>query len=88
MFVPLLLLSASANGRRTITLNTGADMPFLNMGGTSQSVKAGDHWSNYSAFLELCHEKALTPCGIDTALTYTDETNEEISQAIKVCPLS
>ena len=29
----------------------GQLMPLINCGGTSQAVKAGDHYSNYSEFL-------------------------------------
>ena len=55
-------------------------MPALNLGGTAPSVKAGDHWSNYSEFLRLGGR------GIDTALTYTDDINRQIAAAIKEHP--
>ena len=49
--LPLLLFSHGAPAQKRITLNTGAQMPLLNLGGTSPDVAAGDHYSNYSAFL-------------------------------------
>lgn len=55
-------------------------MPLVNLGGTSQAVKAGNHWSNYSAFLTLGGR------GLDTALTYTDPINLQIARAIKAHP--
>lgn len=61
----------------SIRLNTGAEMPYVNLGGTSQAVKPGNHYSNYSEFLRQGGR------GIDTALTYTDPINIQISKAIK-----
>jgi diketogulonate reductase-like aldo/keto reductase len=63
-----------------VTLNTGAQMPLLNLGGTAQSVVAGNHYSNYSEFLRQGGR------GIDTALTYTDPLNLQIAAALKAHP--
>jgi len=63
-----------------IKLNTGAYMPFVNLGGTSEAVKAGDHYSNYTEYLRQGGR------GLDTALTYTDPVNIEIGNAIKDHP--
>ena len=56
----------------TVTLNTGQKMPLINLGGTAQSQKAGDHYSNYSEFLRQGGR------GLDTALTYTDPINRQV----------
>ena len=55
-------------------------MPFINLGGTSQAVKAGNHYSNYSEFLRQGGR------GLDMALGYTDPINEQIAAAIKDHP--
>eukprot|EP00041_Stephanoeca_diplocostata_P009327 m.143366 g.143366 ORF g.143366 m.143366 type:complete len:312 (+) comp17696_c0_seq3:130-1065(+) len=81
--VVLLLTATCSKGVRQqqrITLNTGAAMPFVNLGGTSQAVKPGNHYSNYSEFLRQGGR------GIDTALTYTDAINEQIAAALKAHP--
>ena len=62
---------------KTITLNTGQEMPLINLGGTAQSQKAGNHYSNYSEWLKQGGR------GLDTALTYTDEINKQIAAAIE-----
>ena len=80
----LLVVAATAmappaqQGR--IALNTGQLMPLINCGGTSPSVKAGDHFSNYTEWLRQGGR------GIDTALTYTDDINKQIRSAIKALP--
>lgn len=73
-------LAGAAPVQRRVKLNTGAMMPLLNLGGTSQSVKAGNHYSNYSEFLRQGGR------GIDTALTYTDPLNDQIAAALKAHP--
>jgi len=55
-------------------------MPMVNLGGTSQAVKAGDHYSNYTEFLRQ------GGVGLDTALTYTDDINHQVAAAIKKFP--
>eukprot|EP00937_MAST-01D_sp_MAST-1D-sp2_P001885 g1885.t1 len=55
-------------------------MPLINCGGTAQSQRAGDHWSNYTEFLRQGGR------GLDTALTYTDHTNLQIAAAIEAHP--
>jgi hypothetical protein len=57
-----LTTAATGGSPSTIRLNTGQRMPFINLGGTSQSVKAGNHYSNYSEFLRQGGR------GLDTAL--------------------
>ena len=76
VYLALLLASLSAAippGGRRIQLNTGAWMPLVNLGGTSQSTKPGNHYSNYSDFLTIGGR------GLDTALTYTDALNKKAS---------
>ena len=73
-------LAVCAPIQQRVRLNTGAMMPLLNLGGTSQSVKAGNHYSNYSEFLRAGGR------GIDTALTYTDPLNDQIARALKAHP--
>jgi 2,5-diketo-D-gluconate reductase A len=70
----------AAQGPDYVQLNTGAWMPLANLGGTAQSVRPGDHYSNYSEFLRV------GGCGIDTALTYTDTINVQIADAIAAHP--
>ena len=53
--------AAAASTHGHIRLNTGQQMPMVNLGGTAQSVAPGDHFSNYTAFLGLGGR------GIDTA---------------------
>ena len=65
---------------KRVMLNTGAQMPLVNLGGTAQSVVAGNHYSNYSEFLRQGGR------GIDTALTYTDPLNLQINAALKAHP--
>lgn len=65
---------------KTTTLNTGQAMPFINLGGTSQAVVPGNHYSNYSEFLRQGGR------GLDTALIYTDPINKQIAAAIKAHP--
>ena len=65
---------------KTKTLNTGQEMPFINLGGTSQAVRPGNHYSNYSEFLRQGGR------GLDTALIYTDPINKQIAAAIKAHP--
>ncbi len=72
--------TASRADKTTIRLNTGAQMPYINCGGTSQAVRAGNHYSNYSEFLRQGGR------GLDTALGYTDQINEQIAAAIKDHP--
>lgn len=77
------LTTASAGGSpaiRRIRLNTGQMMPFINLGGTAQAVRSGNHYSNYSEFLRQGGR------GLDTALGYTDPINEQIAAAIKDHP--
>ena len=59
-----------------VKLNTGTYMPFVNLGGTSQTTKPGNHYSNYSEFLRVGGR------GLDTALTYTDPLNAQMAAAI------
>ena len=66
--------------RTHMRLNTGQLMPFINLGGTSQAVRAGNHYSNYSEFLRIGGR------GLDTALGYTDPINRQIAAAIKAHP--
>ena len=66
--------------RDRVKLNTGQLMPLVNCGGTAQSVKPGNHYSNYSEWLRRGGR------GIDTALTYTDPINYQIRDAIKSHP--
>ena len=63
-----------------VKLNTGQLMPLVNCGGTAQSVKPGNHYSNYSEWLRRGGR------GLDTALTYTDPINRQIHDAIKAHP--
>lgn len=55
-------------------------MPLLNLGGTSQAVVPGNHYSNYSEFLRQGGR------GLDTALIYTDPINRQIAAAVKAHP--
>ena len=71
---------ATPKNNHYIQLNTGSFMPFVNLGGTAPGIVPGDHYSNYSAFLQLGGR------GIDTALTYTDAINHEIGAAIRKHP--
>eukprot|EP00729_Bicosta_minor_P004916 gene4916-10531_t len=81
MYTVLLLFSvAGGPAQARIKLNSGGLMPLLNLGGTSQAVKPGDHYSNYSEFLRQGGR------GLDTALTYTDPINIQIREAIKAHP--
>ena len=83
VFCLTVLLHGSSvvqGGGRRVQLNTGAWMPLMNLGGTSQSTKPGNHFSNYSEFLFIGGR------GIDTALTYTDALNAEIAAAIEAHP--
>jgi len=73
-------LAAPTPNPTHILLNTGAFMPYVNLGGTASSVKKGDHYSNYSAYL------ALGGRGLDTALTYTDGINRQMGAAIRTHP--
>jgi 2,5-diketo-D-gluconate reductase A len=59
-----------------VRLNTGQMMPLINCGGTAPSIKAGDHYSNYSEWLRQGGR------GLDTALTYTDPLNAQIKAAL------
>jgi diketogulonate reductase-like aldo/keto reductase len=79
----LLLLGCTAADpvQQRIKLNTGQLMPMINCGGTSPSVKSGNHFSNYTEFLRQGGR------GLDTALTYTDDINAQISAAIKAYPI-
>lgn len=75
-----LVASASPGdfGPKTIALNTGAEMPFVNLGG--YILGTGDHFSNYTEYLRQGGR------GLDTALTYSDTVNLEISAAVKEHP--
>ena len=70
----------TSTSSKTKTLNTGQEMPFINLGGTSQAVRPGNHYSNYSEFLRQGGR------GLDTALIYTDPINKQIAAAIKAHP--
>ena len=72
--------AATAAPATTLTLNTGQEMPFINLGGTAQAVVPGNHYSNYSEFL---HQGGR---GLDTALIYTDPINKQIATALKAHP--
>lgn len=66
MFVLLFFATGTAVAgpmQTRIKLNSGGYMPLLNLGGTSEAVKAGDHYSNYTEFLRQGGR------GLDTALT-------------------
>jgi diketogulonate reductase-like aldo/keto reductase len=78
----LALVGFAAAGpvQKKVKLNTGQMMPLINCGGTAPSVKAGDHYSNYTEFLRQGGR------GIDTALTYTDDINAQIKAALKAYP--
>lgn len=83
MFVLLFFATGTAVAgpmQARIKLNSGGYMPLLNLGGTSEAVKAGDHYSNYTEFLRQGGR------GLDTALTYTDPVNIQIRDAIKAHP--
>jgi hypothetical protein len=72
--------AATADPATTLTLNTGQEMPFINLGGTAQAVVPGNHYSNYSEFLRQGGR------GLDTALIYTDPINKQIAAALKAHP--
>ena len=76
----LSVLDVGSAQRDRVKLNTGQLMPLVNCGGTAQSVKPGNHYSNYSEWLRRGGR------GLDTALTYTDPINYQIRDAIKAHP--
>ena len=68
--------------QKYIQLNTGQLMPLMNLGGTSQVVKPGNHYSNYTEYVRQGGR------GLDTALTYTDPINAQVADALRAFPVN